>query len=284
MNRRNRTLTVLTVAVVLASLASLGVYRAVVNLPVREVQVGRTFTVVASRFVPVGSQLTGDDLKVVPWPAESQVRGGYSRPQEIIGRGLVRSVAEDEPLTESNMAPRAAGAGLPPTIPLGMRAMSVRVNDVIGVAGFVVPGTHVDVIVTAHVSQGGSQDSMSRAVLSDIQVLAAGTRLDQDKKDGQPIPTSVVTLLLTPADSERLALAASDGGVMLALRNPLDPDETKTSGARMASLMAAPVPPPAPASRVVQGRPRMVTPATPPPGPYTIEAIRASKQSEEIIK
>jgi pilus assembly protein CpaB len=281
MNRRNRTLIVVALAVVLASVASFGVYRAVANLPVREVQVAKTFTVVASKAVPVGTMLAPEDLKIVPWPADAQVPGGFSKPEEIVGRGAIQSLSENEPVTESMLAPRSSGAGLPPTIPPGMRAMAVRVNDVVSVAGFTVPGTRVDVIVTAKTGQG--QDTMSRAVLSNIQVLTAGTRMEQEKKDNQPIATTVVTLLVTPQDAEKLALAASDGSVVLALRNPLDTDETKTSGERMASLMASSDPPPV--RRVVEGKPRMVVPGPPPPPPaYTIEAIRGAKRSEEIIK
>ncbi|HEY6357403.1 MAG TPA: Flp pilus assembly protein CpaB [Vicinamibacterales bacterium] len=278
MNRRNRTLIVVALAVVLASVASFGVYRSVANLPVREVQVAKTFTVVASKAVPVGTMLAPEDLKIVPWPADAQVPGGFSKPEEIVGRGAIESLSENEPVTESMLAPRASGAGLPPTIPPGMRAMAVRVNDIVSVAGFTVPGTRVDVIVTANTGQ----DSMSRAVLSNIQVLTAGTRMEQEKNDNQPIATTVVTLLVTPEDAEKLALAANDGSVVLALRNPLDTDETKTSGERMANLMGSPDP--APVRRVVEGKPKMVVPVVLPPPAYTIEAIRGAKRSEEIIK
>jgi pilus assembly protein CpaB len=279
MNRRNRTFIVVALAVVLASVASFGVYHALSSLPVREVPVAKTFTVVASKAVPVGAMLATDDLKVVPWPTDSQVPGGFSKPEEIVGRGAIQSLTENEPVTESKLAPRASGAGLPPTIPPGMRAMAVRVNDVISVAGFTVPGTRVDVIVTAN----NGQDSMSRAVLSNIQVLTAGTRMEQGKTDNNPIATTVVTLLVTPEDAEKLALASNDGSVVLALRNPLDTDETNTKGERLAGLMGSPDPPPV--RRVVEGRPKMVTPAPPPPPPaYTIETIRGAKRSEEIIK
>jgi pilus assembly protein CpaB len=279
MNRRNRTLIVVALAVALASIASFGVYRAIESIPVREIAIPKTFAVVASKPVPVGTMLAADDLKVIGWPSDSQVPGGFSKPEEIVGRGLIESVNQNEPITESKLAPREAGAGLPPTIPPGMRAMAVRVNDVVGVAGFTVPGTRVDVIVTAK----SGQDSMSRAVLSNIQVLTSGTRMEQQKKDNQPIATTVVTLLVTPQDAEKLALAAGEGSVILALRNPLDTDETKTSGERMANLMSSPDP--APVRRVVEGKPRMVVPPPPPPPPsYTIEAIRGAKKSEEIIK
>jgi len=283
MNRRNRTLIVVALAVVLASIASFGVYRAIESIPVREIPIAKTFAVVANKPVAVGTMLAADDLKVIGWPSDAQVPGGFSKPEEIVGRGLIESVALNEPITESKLAPREAGAGLPPTIPPGMRAMAVRVNDVVSVAGFTVPGTRVDVIVTAKTGPGQDQGSMSRAVLSNIQVLTSGTRMEQQKKDNQPIATTVVTLLVTPQDAEKLALAANDGTVILALRNPLDTDETKTSGERMANLMSSPDP--APVRRVVEGKPRMVVPPPPPPPPsYTIEAIRGAKKSEEIIK
>jgi pilus assembly protein CpaB len=280
MNRRNRTLIVVALALTLATLASFGVYRTIQNIPVREVPIAKTFTVVASRPVNVGTMLTPDDVKVVPWPTDAQVPGGFAKPEDVVGRGAIQLLSENEPVTEGKLAPRSSGAGLAPTIPPGMRAVAVRVNDIISVAGFTVPGTHVDVIVTAK----SGQDSMSRAVLNNVQVLSAGTRLEQQKKDGQAQQYNVVTLLLTPQDSERLALATNDGTVMLALRNPLDTDDTKTSGARMASLMGSPDPPPV--RQVVSGRPKMVTPPPPPPAPapYTVEAIRGAKRTQEIIK
>lgn len=279
MNRRNRTLIVVALAVTLAALASFGVYRAVQNIPVREVPIAKTFAVVAARPIPAGTMLAAEDLKVVAWPTDAQVPGGFAKSAEIVGRGVIEPISTNEPLTESKLAPKSSGAGLPPMIVPGMRAMAVRVNDIVGVAGFVVPGTHVDVIVTAK----AGNDEMSRAVLSNVMVLTAGTRLEQDKKDNQPIQTSVVTLLLTPEDAERLALATQSGAVMLSLRNPIDVDPTKTSGARLASLMGSPDP--VPVRTLVGGRPRVVTPPPPPaPKPYTIEVIRGAKRSEEIIK
>ncbi len=167
----------------------------------------------------------------------------------MANRGLIAPVAENEPLTSSKLAPREAGAGLPPTIAAGMRAISVKVNEVIGVAGFVVPGTRVDVVVTL---SNNRDDSLSRVVVTNAQVLTAGTKYDQEQaKDGKPVPTSVVTLLVTPEDAERIALASSQGSIMLTLRNPLDTAPTVTSGIRMATLMGAPEPPPV--VKVAQG-------------------------------
>ena len=146
----------------------------------------------------MGTLLTVDHLKTVQWPSSSQVPGTFATTEDIVDRGLIAGVITNEPLTETKMAPREAGGGLPPSIPLGMRAISVRVNDVIGVAGFVVPGTRVDVLAT--VSQG-QRDSMSKVVVSNVQVLTSGTRYDLDQaRSGEPMPSTVVTLMVTPEE------------------------------------------------------------------------------------
>ena len=158
----------------------------------------------------------------------------------------------------------------------------------VGVAGFVVPGTHVHVMVTLTDRQR-DQDTLTRIVVSNVQVLTAGTRYDQEKaKEGTPIPSTVVTLLVTPDDGERIALAASEGQLMLALRNPLDTDETATKGVRTAGLFGQVAPPaPKPAVLRTKAAPVKAEPApAPPPAPkaYTVEAIRGAKRSEEIVR
>jgi pilus assembly protein CpaB len=284
MNRRNRTLIVLFVAVGLASAATLLVYRAISRIPVRQVEVASTYVAVAAQDLPMGIRLTKDHVKLVGWPSSNPVQGSFTTADPLVGRGLVQGVKANEPLTESKLAPIAAGAGLPPSIPPGMRALSVRVNDVVGVAGFAVPGTRVDVLVT--LNKGDS--SMSRAVVSNVQVLTAGTLYDQEQaKDGRPIPSTVVTLLLTPEDAERITLAQSAGGVTLVLRNPLDLVPTDTRGVHLAALMGAPDP--APEVKVEKGQRRVFVPkpvvvAEAPPKFYSVEAIRAAKRSEEVIK
>jgi pilus assembly protein CpaB len=200
-----------------------------------------------------------------------------------LNRGLIAPVVENEPLTATKLAPVEAGAGLGPTIATGMRAISVKVNEVIGVAGFVVPGTRVDVVVTI----ARQDDSISRVIVSNAQVLTAGTKYDQDQaKDGKPLPSTVVTLLVTPPDAERIALASTQGAIMLALRNPLDRDSTETKGTRLASLMGAPDPPPV--VRMARGVPKaIVPPPVPPPPPpaiYSVETIRAAKRISEVVK
>ncbi|MGE0460836.1 MAG: Flp pilus assembly protein CpaB [Vicinamibacterales bacterium] len=282
MNRTNRTLIVFLLSVLVAGVASFFVYRAVQQIPVREVEVKSYQVAVASKALPVGTMLTPSDVRLVAWPASSPVAGGYTTVEEVVNRGLIASVVENEPLTSAKVAEAAAGAGLPPTITAGMRAISVKVNEVIGVAGFVVPGTRVDVVVTL----ARQEDSVSRVVVTNVQVLAAGTRYDQEQaRDGKPLPSTVVTLLVTPQDAERIALASAEGQIMLTLRNPIDTEPTETKGTRMAALMGAPEPPPV--TRVVRGVPRAVPPPAPAPAPppvYAVETIRAAKRTQEVVK
>jgi pilus assembly protein CpaB len=268
----------------MASAASFLVYRTISRMPVREVEVASVQVAVATENLPMGTMLTKDHVKLVGWPSANQVPGAYPSAESVIGRGLIQGVATNEPLTESKLAPVEAGAGLSPSIPAGMRAMSVRVNDVVGVAGFVLPGSRVDVVLTL-----ARDAALSRVVLSNVQVLTAGTKYDQDAaKNGQPIATRVVTLLLTPDDAEKMALAESAGEITLVLRNPLDMTPTETKGARMAALLGAPDPPPVikPDS---SGRPRVFVPkkpvevAPPPAKPYSVETIRAAKRTEEVV-
>ena len=287
MNRSTRTIVFVLIAVGVAALASFGVFRAIQNMPVREVEVRSLHQVVAVRELPVGALVTKDDVKLVPWPASSPVDKGFTSIEAVLNRGLVDGVVANEPLTEGKLAPLEAGGGLPPTITEGMRALSVKVNEVIGVAGYVVPGTRVDVIVTL-TNRGGTNDSMTRVVVSDIEVLTAGTRMDAAKaRDGQPIAASVVTLLVTPEDAERIALASNEGSIMLTLRNPMDRTPTQTTGVRTAALLGAPAPPPV-VKASTTGRRVVARPAPPAPPvevkPPTVETIRAGKRGEEVIR
>lgn len=283
MTRTTRTLIVLAVAVAVAGIASYAVYRAVSNIPVRQVEVAQIQVAVASRQIPVGTLIQQDMVKLVGWPASSPVAGAFSSVESLANRGAIVTIAENEPITEAKLAPKEAGAGMAPTIPPGMRAMSIRVDDVVGVAGFVLPGSRVDLLVSI-----SSQDrSMTRTVVSNVLVLTAGTRYDQDasRKEAKPIPTSVVTLAVVPEDAERIALAQTVGRVVLALRNPVDTTPTETRGVQLAGLFGAPAPPPV--EKTVKGR-RMVVAAKPdppaPPRAYTVETIRAAKRTEETVK
>ena len=284
MNRGVRTLLVLLVALVMAGVASYAVYQGIQKIPVREVEVATQPVVVAAKTLPVGALVGPSDVRLAAWPTRNPVAGAFTTTEAVVGRGLLTSVAENEPITATRLASRESGAGLAPTIPLGMRAVSVKVDEVIGVAGFVVPGARVDVLATV----AGGDESTTRTVVSNLQVLASGTRVDQEEaKDGKPIPATVVTLLTTPEDAERVTLASSEGKILLVLRNPLDIAPTATAGVRLTSLMGPPAKPPVETS--FKGR-RMVVAAPPPslppppPAPYTVETIRGAKRTTEEVK
>ena len=134
---------------------------------------------------------------------------------------MIYPVIENEPILPNKLASKEAGAGLPPAIPPGLRAVSVRVNEVIGVAGYVLPGTRVDVVATVSPTDQNA-DMTSKVILTNVQVLAAGTKIERDTDKNKPMPVTVVTLLVNPDEAERLTLASSEGKIQLALRNPLD--------------------------------------------------------------
>jgi pilus assembly protein CpaB len=285
MNRTARLVAVLVIALVAATVASFAVYRAL-SANAGGPQAPQTIdTIVAAQPIPAGTMVTRAHIKVVPWPANARLAESISNPADVLDRGAIVAIALNEPITPSKLAAAGAGAGLPPTIPPGMRAISVRVNEVVGVAGFVVPGTHVDVFVTLK----RQTDSETRIVVSNVQVLTAGTRYDQEKaKTGEAMPSSVVTLLLTPEDAERTVLASSEGQVMLALRNPLDAASTATAGTRTNSLFgeerrAVPVDQPV-RRKVAVAAPAAPVPPPAPPPPYVVEAIRAAKRSAETVR
>lgn len=193
---------------------------------------------VANRDLPAGAILRREDVRSVTWPGSAVPRGLATQPGDVVGRGLITEVRENEPLLEWKLAQREAGGGLPITIPEGMRAVSVRVDEVVGVAGFVLPGTRVDVLATV-VPGTDRRQTTTRIVLQNVRALAADQQHQQDI-DGEPRYVTVVTLLLTPEEAEILTLAATEGRIQLALRNTLDSGEISTSGQRITSLLSAP--------------------------------------------
>jgi len=284
MNRRNRTLFVLLVAVCLASLATYGVFRTIKSIPVRQVEVATKYVVVAADNLPLGTRLSKEQVKLVGWPAATPVEGSFASIDDVVNRGVIQPIHTNELVTETKLAPKEAGAGLSPSIPPGMRALSVKVNDVIGVAGFTVPGARVDVVVVVK----DQDNSMARVVVSNLQVLTAGTRYDiEQAKDGKPMPSNVVTLLVTPDQAERISLAQINGSITLVLRNPLDVMPTETNGIRMAGLMgsSSTAPIEKPKRSKVPAPAAVVVPPPPPPAPRPIvETIRAGKRTVEDVK
>lgn len=287
MSRSSRTLLVFALSLVAAGAFSALVYQAGQRTP-PPAQMQTYSIAVAARALPIGARLTAADIKMVEWPTASPIAGAITKVDDAVNRGLMASVVENEPFTGGKLAAPGAGAGLPAKIASGMRAISVKVDDVVGVAGFAVPGAHVDVVVS--ITQ--REQSIARVVVSNVEVLAAGTRNEQAQSVvTRQSPDSVVTLLVTPGDAERISLAASTGRITLTLRNPLDTTATDTSGTKVAALLGQPeAPPPAPAAvrsaapRVVRAPAPDTPPPPPPPAPYTVETIRAAKRTAEVVK
>ncbi|HEY0285240.1 MAG TPA: Flp pilus assembly protein CpaB [Vicinamibacterales bacterium] len=243
----------------------------IVNAPTRKV-------VVANANLALGRELRRDDLTTLDWPAAAVPEGAFEDPASIVERGLIVSVVKNELILPAKLASKEAGSGLPPIIQPGKRALSVRVDEVIGVAGYVLPGTHVDVIATANPTSR-SEDITTKVVLSNVEVLAAGTRLEQDTPDGKPMQVTVVTLLVTPQESERLTLASTEGKIQLALRNPLDTESPTTSGIKPGMLLGTVQPRPVVvARRQVPGQPAPI-----PPPPPSIEVIRGDKRTQIVV-
>lgn len=287
---RNRLFAVLALAILAGGGLAYGTFNAINTQSVKTVAAPTDPVVVAAGNLPLGAELKKEDLNVVNFPKGQTPEGAFARKEDIIGRGLIVSTVKNEPILAAKLASKEAGSGLPPVITEGMRAVSVRVNEVIGVAGYVLPGSRVDVVATANPTSR-PEDATSKVILSNVQVLTAGTRLEQDAEKGKPMQVTVVTLLVYPEQSERLALASTEGKIQLALRNPLDTGAPDTPGMKQAVLLGisnpAPVrsgPRPSPRRAAAVG-PVTQQAAAPVAAPLpTIEMIRGDKRTAEIIK
>jgi pilus assembly protein CpaB len=172
-------------------------------------------------------------VKVEKVVAEMFPKGGFSKVEEVMDRPVVSSILLDEPIISGRLADRGSGLGIAPIIPVGMRAVTVRVTEVVGVAGFVLPGMRVDVLVTGRPPE--SSDTVTNTVLQNIVVLSAGQTFQPDSK-GQAINASTVTLLVTPDQAELLTLAGNEGRIQLVLRNGSDHGVEPTNGRQLAEL------------------------------------------------
>ena len=208
--------------------------------------------VVAARNVELGSKLVEPDLKLVEWRS-SPPAGAFAKVSDLVGRAAVYPLFQEEPVLEGKLAGVGSGAGLPAVIPDGMRAVSIRVDDVVAVAGFVGPGTRVDVLLTGDPSRGGrggESEPLTKTILENVQVLAAGQKLEPDAQ-GKPERVNVVTLLCTPEDAAKVTLASSEGRIQLVLRNPGDKTkaEKQPQVGRHALYGGSSAPKPAPVRR-----------------------------------
>lgn len=191
--------------------------------------------VVAARDLPAGSIVRREDVETMAWPGSAIPEGFAIQAGAVVGRGLIVEVRENEPLLDWKLAQKEAGGGMSITIPEGMRAVSVEVDEVIGVAGFVLPGTRVDVLATVMPGSDRTRTT-TRIILQNVRAVAADQKYQQDI-EGEPQYVTVVTLLVTPFEAEALTLAATEGRIQLALRNTLDSEEVATPGRRITSLL-----------------------------------------------
>ncbi len=280
---RVRVFLVLALAVTAGGVFAFGTYNYVNKMPKQTASVATRPVVVASTDLDVGAEISRDDIRVIDWPTASVPQQAIGDPKDVIGRGLVLPVVQNEPILPMKLASKDAGSGLPPAIPPGLRAVSVRVNEVIGVAGYVLPGTRVDVLATVNpTGQGG--DITSKVILTNVQVLAAGTKIERDVKENKPMPVNVVTMLVSPDESERLTLAATEGKIQLALRNPLDTGTTNTPGIKPAALLGTGASKAAVVRTRVASNALRATPVAAAPEGASIEIIRGDKRAHEIVR
>ncbi|HLJ23822.1 MAG TPA: Flp pilus assembly protein CpaB [Candidatus Acidoferrales bacterium] len=263
-------------ALLLAFAASAFVYHAFRQAAAAPAAVAMQHIVVAAEPLPLGTPLDASKLRTIAWPASEPVTGMFTKVEDVTNRAVITNVAENEPILEAKLAPREAGAGLPATIPAGMRALSVAVNDVIGVAGFVTPGTMVDVLVTGTIQgQAQATSTVTRTILENVRVLAAGQKMQQDR-DGKPETVPVITLLVAPEDAGKLAMASTEGKIQLALRNTVDVKATSPAPV-LESVLFAGGEAPAPEKPVVVMH-KVAAPPPPPPSPFTVEVISGGKR------
>ena len=257
MNRR--LLTILMIAFLVAGTCSFLVYRLVGTRVAAGHRSSTIAIVAAATDIKLGSILTAENLKTIEI-AGTLPKGAILKPMDAVGRGVVTDLIQGEPILESRLAPKGAGGGFAATIRQGMRACAVKVDEVVGVAGFVLPGMRVDVLISGDPPgpPDPHQGPMVKTLLQNIQVLSAGTDMRQDN-DGKPQQVRVVNLLVTPEDAEVLSLASNQTHIQLVLRNPLDTQVAQVHGSAMANLFAD-----SPAQRIVATPKPIVRPATHP--------------------
>lgn len=279
-----RLFSVLIFAFVVSAGASLLLYRLIASRVTANAKQPTTQVIVAARTMELGTLIRDSDLKLGDWPG-ALPKGSVLRKEDVVGRGVMSAIYEGEPVLENRLAPKGAGAGLAATIPAGMRAVAVRVNEVVGVAGFVVPGMRVDILISGTPpGSTAATGTVSKTLLQNIEVLSAGQNFQKDA-EGKPVQVAVVNLLVTPEQAEILSLASNETRIQLILRNPLDTETSKTPGIALSSLYGGAVKPPeapAPKPRPVMAHvklPPPVEPARPAP-PVMVEVINGAKRVE----
>jgi len=277
---RKRIFVAFAVAVPLALLASILVYRQLSQAASAPGRIVPTKIVVAAAPLQPGTRLDASDLRQVDWPALRPMAGMFAKPEDCANRVLISPLLENEPVMEGNLAPKDSSVGLSAMIPPGMRGIAVAVNDVVGVAGFVQPGTIVDVLATGGIE--GQASTLTRTILENIRVLAAGQKIEPDKQ-GTPQTVPVVTLLVSPDQANLLTLASTQGHIQLALRNASDTKQVNTYPAHITDVFGSVAPARISASSA-RPAPRLSSNDTRRSAPgYQVEVIRGNKPEVSSI-
>jgi pilus assembly protein CpaB len=274
MNRR--LLTILVLAFLIAAACAFVVYRLVGTRLGAAKPVATTRVIAAANDIKLGTILDKSSLTTIEI-AGAPPKGMFVKPEDVIGRGVISDLYQGEPILNSRLAAPGTGGGLAPAIPLGMRACAVRVDDVVGVSGFVTPGMRVDVIISG-VPPGISsptQGSVAKTVLQNIQVLSAGTDIQKDA-EGKAKPVQVVNLLVNPEQAETLTLAGNQNvKIQLVLRNPLDTKTEEVPGTAMGNIFSGKNGGPE------KEKTRAKVVSKPAPKVFTVEVINGATESKE---
>ncbi len=233
--------------------------------------------------VEPGRVIVATDVKLIDWPANVPLPGSFIKPEDVVGRTVLYPLSAGQPIVEHNLSAVGSGMGLSTRIPDGMRAISLRSDQIVGVAGFLLPGTRVDVLVTYH--NPISQTPITSTVLQDAQILAAGQKMQADP-EGKPNTTDVVTLLVTPSDAERVVLANAQGTVHFVLRNGQDHAQLTDSPAQVSELggmgsVKSPVKSSDQPREAVKRAPVVMASG---PKPYSVQTIAGGKQTTETFQ
>jgi len=272
---RTRLLFIGLLALALGAFSSALAYKSLEQHTVAPVRLQQV--VVAASDLAIGSKLQQNQVKTVGVPIEAVPPGSFRQERDVIGRGVVLPIAQGEFLIAGrNLASANAGSGLPSMIPSGMRAVSVRVSDISSVGGFLAPGSRVDVLMTGN---PGSGEPQTITVLRNVAVLANGSRLDHNILGPEAQNSPVITLLVSPDDAARLALAMAQGRIQLALRNPLDTSQDEVAAVSLRSLYAGSQKSASPAPVIhTKVKPAPVLEVSPPPSTYGVEVIKGDKR------
>ena len=245
---------------------------------------------VAKVAIPVGTKIIAEQITVVQFPKESTPDGAFDSAEKLAGRVAVTNIAAREPITEGRLAPEGTAAGLSAVIPEGYRAMTVKVDDVVGISGFIMPGTLVDVVVVIDPEEkAGTENPISKIVLQNIKVLANGQNIDKPDDQREANSVKAVTLQVTPEQAEKLALAATEGKLQLVMRNSIDQGDEQTTGINKRSLLTGEQAQPAPEPGSLKSerpksasRPRPVRSHSEPKEPAVTEPEKPRKSVEMI--